>query len=60
MTEKLLTYALGRGVESFDKCSVDKIAAVCEASGNRFSALVDAVVTSDPFRKKRVVGGTGK
>lgn len=60
MSEKLLTYALGRGVESFDKCSVDRIASVCESNGYRFSALVDAVVTSDPFRKKRVVGGTGK
>ncbi len=60
MSEKLLTYALGRGVEAFDKCSVDQIASVCETSGNRFSALVNAVVTSDPFRKKRVVGGKGK
>lgn len=60
MSEKLLTYALGRGVESSDKCSVDQIASVCEANGYRFSALVDAVVTSDPFRKKRVIGGKGK
>jgi len=59
MSEKLLTYALGRGVEAFDKCSVDQIANTCAANGNRFTALVDAVVMSDPFRKKRAVGGKG-
>ncbi len=60
LSEKLLTYAIGRGVESYDKCAVDEIATICQANGNRFSALVDAVVVSDPFRKKRAAAGKSK
>ena len=60
LSEKLLTYAIGRGVESYDKCAVDEIASICQSNGNRFSALVGAVVTSDPFRKKRVANGKSK
>lgn len=60
LSEKLLTYAVGRGVEPSDKCSVDDIAHSCESNGYHFSALVDAIVMSDPFRKKRVVGGKAK
>jgi len=60
LSEKLLTYAIGRGVESYDKCSVDDIAQTCESNGYHFSALVNAIVMSDPFRKKRVTGGKVK
>jgi len=50
-SEKLLTYALGRGVEPEDMPLVRKIAHEAEASNNRFSALVLGVVKSEPFRK---------
>ncbi len=60
LAEKLLTYAIGRGVESYDRCSVDEIALACESKGYHFSSLIDGIVLSDPFRKKRVVGGKGK
>ncbi len=60
LSEKLLTYSIGRGVESYDRCAVDAIAKTCESTGYRFSSLVTAVVTSDPFRKKRPVGGKSK
>ena len=60
LSEKMLTYAIGRGVESYDKCTVDDIASACQSNGNRFSSLVCSVVTSDPFRKKRVAGGKSK
>jgi hypothetical protein len=53
LTEKLLTYALGRGIEYFDKPAVRQI--VREA-GNRnysFSALVLAVANSIPFQMRR-------
>ncbi len=53
LSEKLLTYAIGRGVESTDKCNIDDMAKSVAAKGYRFSALVNAVIQSDPFRKRR-------
>jgi hypothetical protein len=47
--EKMLTYALGRGVEYLDMPVVRSIADQAAADGNRFSALVLAVVHSEPF-----------
>jgi len=57
LAEKMLTYALGRGLESYDKCAVDDIVKVVQKNGYRFSALVTAVVQSEPFRKRRGDGG---
>jgi hypothetical protein len=51
--EKLLTYALGRGLEYYDKCAVDEIVAATKAQQDRFSALVLAIVKSDPFQKRK-------
>jgi hypothetical protein len=48
--EKLLTYALGRGVEYQDMPLVRAITHDAEKNGNRFSALVLAVVRSKPFQ----------
>ncbi len=48
--EKLLTYALGRGVEYQDMPVVRAIARQATEDGNRFSALVMGVVGSEPFR----------
>jgi hypothetical protein len=53
LTEKLLTYALGRGTESYDRPAVERIVGRLEADEYRFSALVAAIVQSDPFRKRR-------
>ncbi len=53
LTQKLLTYALGRGLERYDKRAVDTIIDKVQPQGNRFSALVTAIVTSDPFLKRR-------
>jgi hypothetical protein len=58
LSEKLLTYALGRGVDSGDKCAVDKIVAQTKSHQYRFSALVSAIVTSDPFRLRGSDKGT--
>jgi hypothetical protein len=57
LSEKMLTYALGRGLESTDKCEVDSIAAAVAKNKYKFSALVTAVVQSEPFRKRRGDGG---
>jgi hypothetical protein len=51
-TERLMVYALGRGLEYYDKCAVDQTTDLMKERGNRFSALVEGIVTSDPFMKK--------
>ena len=53
LTEKLLTYALGRGVERFDTPAIKKIEAKLSAEGYRFSSLIVGIVSSDPFVKRR-------
>jgi len=53
LTEKLLTYALGRGLEYYDAPTVDKIVASLEREDGRFSALLLGVVESAPFQKRR-------
>jgi hypothetical protein len=52
LTEKLLTYALGRGLEYSDQCTVDDIVKKARLADYRFSALVLEIVRSDPFLKK--------
>ena len=52
-SEKLLTFALGRGMESSDRCNVDAIAASVSKRGYRFSSVVEGIVTSQPFRYRR-------
>lgn len=51
VVEKMLTFALGRGLEYYDKCAIDEILAAANKADFRFSALVIAVVMSDPFQK---------
>lgn len=52
LTEKLLTYAIGRGVEYYDRCAVDEILNQLEED-DRFSALVLQIVKSTPFQMRR-------
>ena len=54
LTEKLLTYALGRGVEHYDIETLDRIVARLEAENGKFSALLDGVIHSAPFQKRRM------
>ncbi len=55
-TEKLMTYALGRGLEPTDKCELDTLMGTLPAKDYRFSAVVTAIVQSNPFRKRRADG----
>ncbi len=50
LAEKLLTYALGRGLGLADRCAVDAIARQVDRNGGRFSALALAIVESPPFQ----------
>jgi hypothetical protein len=52
LTEKLLTYAVGRGVEYYDQPAVRKIVRDAAASDYRFSALLMGVVQSSPFQMR--------
>jgi mono/diheme cytochrome c family protein len=53
LTEKLLTYALGRGVEQHDRLAVKRIAANLAAREYRFSGLVLEIARSLPFQMRR-------
>jgi Protein of unknown function (DUF1592)/Protein of unknown function (DUF1588)/Protein of unknown function (DUF1587)/Protein of unknown function (DUF1585)/Protein of unknown function (DUF1595)/Planctomycete cytochrome C len=53
LTEKLLVYALGRGLEYNDVEAVDRIVARLEQERGRFSALLTGVIESAPFQKRR-------
>jgi hypothetical protein len=53
LTEKMLTYALGRGLEFYDACAVDQIVMELEAEDYRFSSLIHAIVRSVPFQLRR-------
>ena len=52
LTEKLLTYALGRGVEAYDSPAVDAIVKAAKAGDFKFSTFVFGIVHSDPFQKR--------
>jgi hypothetical protein len=53
LTEKLLAYALGRGLEYYDVQSVDQIVDQLEKNNGHFSALLMGVIESAPFQKSR-------
>ena len=53
LTEKMLTYALGRGLEDYDVLTVDQIVDRIEKNDGRFSALLLGVIESAPFQKRR-------
>lgn len=53
LTEKLLTYALGRGLEYYDTQTVDLIVERLEKEDGRFSALLTGIIESAPFQKRR-------
>ena len=52
-TEKLLTYALGRGVEPYDAPAVRKVVREARTKDFRFSSVIMGIVTSTPFQMRR-------
>jgi len=52
VTEKLLTFALGRGVEYYDAPAVRKIIREAEPDGYRFQSLILGIVKSVPFQMR--------
>jgi hypothetical protein len=53
MTEKLMTYALGRGVEYYDMPAIRAIVHNAAANDYKFSSLILGVVKSTPFQMRR-------
>jgi mono/diheme cytochrome c family protein len=53
LTEKLLTYGLGRGLESYDAAAVRKIVRDARNNDYRFSSLILGIVDSTPFQMRR-------
>jgi cytochrome c5 len=53
LTEKMLTYALGRGLHSYDRRAIEAIDRNVAASGYRFQSLIFEIVHSVPFQMGR-------
>ena len=53
LSKKVLTYALGRGIEPFDRPTIRQITEHVRANDDRFQSLIEAVVLSDAFRTCR-------
>jgi hypothetical protein len=58
LTEKLMTYALGRGLQHYDMPVVRGIVHDAAPQGNRFSTLVMGIVKSAPFQMRRKSEGS--
>jgi len=53
LTEKLLTYALGRGIEYYDELTIDRIVNRLDQDDGRFHTLIAGIVESAPFQQRR-------
>ena len=53
VTEKLLTYAVGRSLEAFDPPVVRRVVRDAEAEGYRWSSIIRGIVESVPFQMRR-------
>ena len=53
VTEKLLAYSLGRGLEHYDRSSVRRITVAAAADDYRWSSIIIGIVQSTPFRMRR-------
>jgi hypothetical protein len=53
LTEKLMIYALGRGLEPYDQAAVRAIVRKAAKTNYRFSSVVAAIIDSAPFRMRQ-------
>lgn len=60
VAEKLLTFAIGRGIEYTDEHTLDLLVEQLQENDGKFSSLLKAVVDSAPFQKQRVGNGKSK
>jgi hypothetical protein len=59
VSEKMLTYALGRGIYPVDEVHIEHLAKSLNDKGQTFADLIKLVATSEPFRMRRgeAIGG---
>ena len=55
LAQKMLTYGLGRGLNSYDRCVINDAYEQLKANDFRFSQLIIAIVTSDPFTMREAI-----
>jgi len=60
LAEKMLTYALGRGVESYDRPVVDDLVRQTAVADNKFQPLILGIVHSLPFQQRHAPPATAK
>jgi hypothetical protein len=53
LSEKMLTYAVGRGVEYYDAPTIDRIVNLAEQKDGQLKMFVYGIVTSAPFQMRR-------
>jgi hypothetical protein len=53
LAEKMMTYALGRGLNYYDRCAIDQIYERLDENELRFASLVEGIVLSKPFLERR-------
>jgi hypothetical protein len=53
VVEKLLIFALGRGVETYDAPAIREVVRRAQADNYRFSALILGIVDSTPFQMRK-------
>ena len=58
LTEKLLIYALGRGLEPSDASAIRRVVRGSASDQYRFSSIVAGLVSSTPFRMRAVPAAT--
>jgi Protein of unknown function (DUF1588)/Protein of unknown function (DUF1585)/Protein of unknown function (DUF1592) len=51
-SDRMLTFALGRGLEPSDRRTTDRIVEAMKQNGHKFSGLIDEIVRSEPFQKR--------
>jgi hypothetical protein len=59
LTEKLMTFGLGRGIEHYDMPAVRKVVRQAAREGYKFSAILTAIAQSEPFRFSTIPGDDG-
>lgn len=51
VVEKMMIYAIGRGIEYYDKCAIDKIMLDTKKHDYKFAYVIAGIIESDPFQK---------
>jgi hypothetical protein len=54
LTEKLMTYALGRGLEYYDQPAVRRVVRESKQSGTSLAGIIEGIVGSVPFQMRRI------